>query len=217
MENIQYENKNICAECKGFCCKKSGCDYFVSDFESMDTNYLENFLRKGYSSIIASLDFKRLSNDKIVVTPILYLRARNINRDIVDLLSMKTTCMSLGENGCLFNINQRPSGGVTLIPKENMKCYSIIDRNEELLKWLPYQKILHRLVKRFTGMSVDAKLREDIENLIFDLLSNNIEGVSKLELEDVKAFLPALVEAFPEENHKAYIRYKNAKNILIKK
>ena len=29
---MEYENKEICKKCGGFCCKKSGCDYFVSDF-----------------------------------------------------------------------------------------------------------------------------------------------------------------------------------------
>ena len=38
----KYENKEICKQCGGYCCKKSGCDYFVSDFESMKLYYLEN-------------------------------------------------------------------------------------------------------------------------------------------------------------------------------
>lgn len=37
MKIIEYENKELCAKCGGICCKKSGCDYFVSDFQSMDT------------------------------------------------------------------------------------------------------------------------------------------------------------------------------------
>ena len=40
----KYENLEICKECGGYCCKKSGCDYFVSDLESMNLEYLESFL-----------------------------------------------------------------------------------------------------------------------------------------------------------------------------
>lgn len=208
-QNLKYENKEICKKCGGYCCKKSGCDYFVSDFESMKLDYLEKVLNTGRVSIIASFDFKRLSNGKLVYTPILSLRARNNNRDIIDLLSLKTRCASLEENGCHYDINKRPGGGSSLIPKENKQCYSKINKIEELKKWIPYQKILERLVKRYTKMSVTEKLKEDVENLIYNILNENFEEVLPEEIIDIKRMIPLLEECFPEEFLQAIIRYKN--------
>ena len=56
----KYEDLEICKKCGGYCCKKSGCDYFVSDLESMKLEYLENLLDSGRVSIIATFNFRRL-------------------------------------------------------------------------------------------------------------------------------------------------------------
>ncbi|MCI6265223.1 MAG: hypothetical protein MR598_00060 [Erysipelotrichaceae bacterium] len=204
----KYENKEICKQCGGYCCKKSGCDYFVSDFESMKLDYLENILNTKRVSIIASFDFKRLNNGKLVYTPMLSLRARNNNRDIIDLLSFKTSCASLTENGCYYDIEKRPSGGVALIAQSKKNCYSEIDRLTELKKWEPYQKVLERLVKRYTKMSVIEKIKEDVENLIYNIYTKNFEEVFPEEIEDVYKMLPLLAECFPEEFEKAKSKYQ---------
>lgn len=200
------EDKSICAKCGGYCCKKCGCDYFVTDFESMKIDYLINVLNEGRTSIIAFLNFKRLNNGILICEPTLAMRARNVNRGPIDLLSFKTTCASLESDGCYFDLEHRPSGGATLIPGENMTCYNSIDKIEELLKWQPYQKVLERIVKRFTGKSVHAKLKEDVENLFYDIIMQNFDGVMKAELYDVQGMLPLLKEIYAEETVKAAIR-----------
>ena len=217
MENvkIKYENKNICAECGGRCCKKSGCDYFITDFESMSTAYLEEFLKQGYASIVALLNVDEL-NGRYIIEPVLTIRARNKNRDIIDLVSMKTECMSLTETGCKFDITKRPSGGSTFMPKENGKCEETVSKLEEVKKFLPYQRTLQRLVKRFTGMSFDAKIKEDVENLIYNILSENFEGVHESEIKEMENFFTILIQAYPEEALKAKKRY-NSNQLVIKK
>ena len=120
----KHENKNICEKCRGFWCKKSGCDYFIEDIESFKIEALETLLNQGHVSIVAFLEFKYLTNGKLTTIPTLYLREKNIERDTIDLLSMKTSCSSLTETGCPYDINNRHSGWSTLIPKENMQCES---------------------------------------------------------------------------------------------
>lgn len=215
MENIKYENKNICAKCGGMCCKKSGCDYFVSDFKDMSTSYLENFLKQGHASIVALLNVDEL-NGKYIIEPLLMIRARNKGRDIIDLVSMKTECMSLTENGCKFDITKRPSGGATFLPKEDGFCEETVSKLAEARKFIPYQKTLQRLVKRFTGMTYEAKIKEDVENLIYDLLSENFEGVHPFEIKEMLTFLPILLQAYPEEYVNAKKRYHN-NQLVIKK
>lgn len=50
----------------GIVVKKSGCDYFVSDFENMKLDYLETVLNTGRVSVVATCDFIRLPNGKLI-------------------------------------------------------------------------------------------------------------------------------------------------------
>ena len=206
MEN-EYENRDICAKCGGYCCKKCGCDYLVSDFDSLKLEYLDKILATGKVSIVATLSFKDLPNGKLAVTPILSLRSRNIERNIIDLLSLKKSCAMLTSNGCTYSLAERPSGGVHLIPNEKdfHHCHSDIDKIEELYKWLPYQKVLAKLVKKYTGMSVMAKLKEDVINLFCAIIIKGYQDIAYEELVDINDMLPLLEQAFPEELHTAFI------------
>lgn len=216
--NIQMENKEICAKCGGFCCKKSGCDYSIKDFESLKIDYLQSKLEEGYISIVSAQDFLETKDGKIINSPFLYLRARNINRPIIDLLSMKTTCKSLEKNGCRYNLENRPSGGVNLIPADgNKSCYPLIPPLEIVKEWQNYQKILARLVKRMTGKSVQENLKIDVENLFYDCFSKNFEGVMDIEIQDILEMLPLLAKAYPEEYKKAKARYNQNKLRVLKK
>ena len=211
----KQEDKTTCAECGGYCCKRCGCDYFVSDFESMKLEYLENALDTGRVSIVAAMKFTTMKNGVIVNNPVLYMRARNQGRGEIDLLSFKTTCASLQEDGCYFDLDNRPSGGATLIPKMddkgNLMCYSSVNRIKELKKWFPHQSVLQKLVKKRTGLDVDAKLRQDVENLLFDIQEGNYKNVSKAELLDVLGMIPVLCKAYPEEVKRANKR----RNLLL--
>ena len=95
-------------------------------------------------------------------------------------------------SGCYYDINTRPSGGVALIPCSDGPCYSEVDRIEELKKWLPYQKVLARIVKRKTSMNVDQKIKQDgkladLAPTILDLMNiekpEEMTGESLLEKE----------------------------------
>lgn len=152
-----------------------------------------------------------------MATPFLYLRARNKNREIVDLLSMKTTCSMLRADGCSYSYEERPSGGINLVPvRENNVCYPKEDPRELVKEWERYQKALSRLVKRFTGMSVDAKFREDVEQLFYDVLIENYDGIAVVEIEDVKSMILQLVLAYPDEYKNALNRYKNSRKVYLK-
>lgn len=207
-----YENKEICQKCGGYCCKKCGCDYFVSDFTSIKLATIEDALNTGRISIVSALDFKRI-NKKLTVSPILYLRERNVGREDIDLLSFKTKCASLTYNGCIHDYETRPSGGKTLIPKEDGNCYSEVSRIEELNKWLPYQNILSRVVKRRTGKTVLEKLKEDVTNLFYDILTRNFDGVMDAELIDVLGMVPLLEEVYEDALFEAR-KLKKEQNIL---
>lgn len=217
MEKHELENREICAKCGGRCCKISGCMYFVTDFESMKLDYLESVLDTGRISIKAELSFERLSNGKIIVSPILYLVSRNINRDVIDLVSFTNTCASLEKDGCYFSFKDRPSGGVQHVPRENLECYSTFKAHDEIEKFLPYQKVLQRIVKRRTGMSVNEKIKEDVEALFLKIMLKDYSDVPFEERDAFKAVWGILIEVFPEQFKKAFVEFKKTTNVLQRK
>lgn len=61
---MEYENKELCSKCGGRCCKKSGCDYYVSDFKSIDKNTIIKVLETGNVSIVSAFKYEILRNGK---------------------------------------------------------------------------------------------------------------------------------------------------------
>ena len=216
----KYEDKDICKSCGGLCCKKSGCDYYVSDFPSVTKSEILKALETGNVSIVAAIDIQRI-NGKLVASPILYLRARNKDRDVIDLFSMKRECSMLTDTGCSYDLEHRPAGGANLIPKKNIlgiyKCRPSVNHLEEMEKWLPYQSLLGKIVKRYTGKSVNEVFREDVERVFYEVMTEQFDGVSKLEIYDIGQTLPQLAECFPEELNNAREKYKKSPKVYEKK
>lgn len=130
---------------------------------------------------------------------------------------LKKRCSMLKEDGCSYSLEDRPSGGVNLIPKEPKPCIPEVAPFEIVKEWARYQKTFGRLVKRFTGKSVDTKLKEDVVKLFEDILDENFQGISEVELEDVKGMTPSLLEAFPEKYSLALKHVKDRRKIYAKK
>lgn len=201
------ENLDMCRLCGGVCCLKSGCDYSANDFKDCSYNTLTKELAKGNISIVCFIKFK---NDG-TYEPILYLRARNTNRDIVDLVSLKTRCSMLSDNGCVYDYKNRPFGGKNLIPRKHIDemCMYDLEPLKIVMSWKPYQKILKRIVLEYTGLNVDKKIRLDVENFFYDILIQNYEFVSISEREEVKDFVILLGSTFKEELARANQRYNS--------
>lgn len=211
-----FENREFCRQCGGYCCKKSGCDYWVDDFDDKTYNGLLEVLATGNISIFSLLKFQKLKNGKLVAIPFLGLRARNTDRDIVDLLSIKTTCSMLREDGCTYSLEDRPSGGVNLIPGESKyHCRPFKKPLDEMVKWNSYQKQLRKIVKKYTGMSVEDKLREDVENLFVAVFNGELENAAYEEQQDINGLLPMLKEVYPNEYQRAVVScLKSRKNVI---
>ncbi len=206
---MELENKELCKKCGGYCCKKSGCDYFVSDFEDLSYKGLLEILSTGNVSVVSFVKFEKLKNGKLTLTPMLYLRARNKDRDVIDLISIKKECSMLKKDGCSYKLSERPSGGVNLVPMGNkLKCFPKVDILEEIYKWKDYQKSLSRIVKRYTGLSVDAKIREDVYNLFKEIMDEEFDNVAIEERIDVLGMAKELIKIYPEEAKKAIIDVK---------
>ena len=144
------------------------------------------------------------------------MRARNKNRGIVDLFSMKTQCSMLTENGCSYDLEHRPGGGVNLIPGKEV-CTHLRDPRNEMLKWKQYQGLLSKLVKRYTGKTVNTVIKENVEEVFYQILTEQFDGVQKEEIKDIKSCIFDLAECFPEEYVGAKRRKEKNIKILNKK
>lgn len=211
---MEKVNKELCKKCGGFCCIKSGCDYSAKDFDDLRYDALYKVLMEGKTSIVAFLRFSKSKFGQEYILPFLYLRARNTDRDVVDLLSLKTRCSLLGENGCEYDIDKRPSGGLNLIPDKD-GCYPLEDPFEIVNTWESYQKVLARLVKRFTGKSVDKQLECDIEKLFSDILNNNYENVTNRERHEIGPLARKLAVMYPDALKRANENQSN--NFVLRK
>lgn len=206
------ENTEVCKNCGGRCCKKSGCDYWPSDLPDKTYKGILKFLENGKVSIVAMMNFKRI-NEKLCNFPFLYLRERNTGRDVVDLLSMKTPCSNLTEHGCSYTYEERPSGGKNLTPSKDGLCYPKEDNLQKVLEWSPSQKQLEKIVKRYTGLSIDNKIKEDVVTLLTDIKEENFKNVSELEIIDVERMLPMLIECYKEQAEQVL---NNSNKLLVK-
>lgn len=211
---MRNEKKNLCKKCGGKCCKKSGCDYFVSDFLEINEEVLIKKLDEGETSIVGALYPISDSEGYLSFIPFLYLRARNIGRDIVDILSFKRQCMLLTDNGCPYPLEKRPGGGAALIPQRFRKCYRDEDPLIETSKWEPYQQLLSSLVVRYSGMSVDEIFKRDIEQVLYETMIEDFAGIDKEELNDMLQAVPLLATCFPKQYNAAK---KRAVDTLMKR
>lgn len=180
-----FENKEICKKCGGRCCKRSGCNYLPTDFEQLSFDYLKKQLDKGEISIVAFF-YGYKTNTGILIKPILHLRVRNVNRPIVDLLSKKTRCSMLSENGCKYSLDNRPTGGVLLIASED-GCYNLLSEEVCLKEWEKYQEVLKALVTYYTSNSLKEEIEIQVKQATEEIKNELIlvKEVSKLSEESM--------------------------------
>ena len=107
-----------------------------------------------------------------------------------------------------------------MIPKPDKQCLPGISNDEILATWLPYQNILRRIVKKHAQMSFEQKIRLDVENFIYRMLSLNSHNENKaykmVRLGDLASFQIAFPEEYQRAVQKARIedsitRYRSKK------
>lgn len=183
-----FENSEICKKCGGRCCKNCGCNYYPKDFKEMTFDYLKSILDKGEISITTCVYVNADDNNKIFIDIVLNLRARNIDRPIVDLISKKNTCSVLTETGCKYSFDERPTGGVLLIP-DNDECINIYPPELQLEEWKKYQEVLKKLVEHYSNNSFEKEFKLQVAKISEKLKMEarlHLSGKTKLSLESIE-------------------------------
>lgn len=207
------ENKDICTKCGGKCCKHCGCLWFPSDFKEISFSSIEKILEDGSSSIVGTpivvQDRTRLKTTGVTLS----LRARNVGKGAIDLISLPSSCGSLTENGCKFDFKNRPSGGKHLIPTKDMKsCYEDFNVLAIERKWYTYNKILSRLVKRYTGNSVMDEYRKQVLSYLCSWCSLSEGEILRNGYEEMQEVTNLLITLFPNEANEVIKSFNLSEN-----
>lgn len=213
----KYENKKLCSTCGGvggLCCKAGGCVWFPSDFKEITLNSIDTILQNGKASIVGTPNATLKGNTPIFNGVILSLRARNINRGPIDLISISTCCASLTPTGCEFNFKDRPSGGKHLIPMPNLECYEDFRIKDVEEKWYAYNKILSRLVRRYTGLSVNDEYRREVIEYLYNWATLPFKEISSQRYDEFQKISNMFVLMFPEETRVAEEKIKCSNKTL---
>lgn len=168
----KYIDYEMCKKCGGVCCKQNGCVYMPKDFESMEFSYLKNELEKGKISI--SGQATKIVNDMWTYIP--YLRARNKDANIVDLITNGGPCINLTETGCSLSEEKRPTFGLLVKPtKIGGPCEKV--KSGSANDWLNYSEVLEKLVKYSN---------KDIIDIIADEIASQMVVINKKIKDNVK-------------------------------
>lgn len=198
---MQMENKSICAKCGGECCKNSGCDFSSHDFAVISEKELQQYMDKGLISIGCDIGINE--NNELIT--FLFVKMRNIDSEAVDFCQIfPKPCHALRPDGCPYSFGNRPSGGKYLIPQEDKDCYSLYDVSKS---WAPYQNILRNLVIKNTGLTPEEKVRERIEEIIYQFLQ--LGPSDKVYFYYTRLFERISIACFTEEVLRAYDRCQN--------
>ena len=169
----KYVDYEMCKKCGGACCKQNGCVYAPTDFKSMDFSYLKEEIEKGKISISGQAS----SFAGGMWTYIPYLRAKNNDAEIVDLITKGGPCANLTEKGCSLTEEERPTFGLLVKPTKIGGPWKL-ENQEQALNWIDYSDVLEKLVKYYTNKEVIDVVVEEISKQIIEIkekLKNNIE------------------------------------------
>lgn len=172
-----FDQPQICASCigHGFCCRRSACNCHPLDFDR-DLSKMREALATGKYAI----DFTRTTADAFIdkeegyltLDPehilkteqeALYIRPRNINRPIVDIIHLdedgdEGPCVLWTyEKGCELPYEERPFFGRTTIankyPELCCSYYDLIEKRGMVKKlvsdWKPYTFGLFKLAQEY--------------------------------------------------------------------
>ena len=198
-DKLRVENNNMCAKCGGLCCKKSGCGYIVQDFESFRFDDLKRKLDEGNISIKACLKVDYVGG-KRTQKMVLVLKARSVDKGVVDLISASSQCKMWTPQGCSYSLADRPSLGAGLIPDINNECHeNKYSYDEVVADWEKHQAGLEKLVKIYTGKKPAQVYHEQFIETMAPILAKRMLGITNFTLgeEELVEQIPFLRETFP--------------------
>lgn len=165
----KYENIDVCAKCKGICCRTMGCHLSPTDFREINYGVLKEEIQKGKLSIDW---WEGDATEKSERGKSFFLRMRHKGASVVDP-AFGGECILLTSEGCPLTYEERPMGGRLLVPnKDGHKngCFAKYTKQECAIEWIKHEEILKKLYEEFIGQDeTNAELEKMIKRM-FDAL-----------------------------------------------
>ena len=152
-------NYDMCKKCGGACCKETGCMYVVNDFRPFNFRIIKSALDSGKISIGGQPIELGINLWSIV----LYLRARNTDSDVVDIITKGGPCVMLSDTGCLYSESERPSLGLYIKPTKIGGPCNIHNGEKYIIEWLNNYSLLQNLVRHYTDKEVYDVFQEQLD------------------------------------------------------
>ena len=149
-------NCNLCSSCGGRCCKDGACGLMPVDIPKLTVQGIIEQLRSGKYSIT----FFCLEIVEGVVEAIPMMTAREVRAGTVNNSLFHRPCSLLTPNGCALSEEDRPTQALLFIPRPNNMCRSLLNSEDVLSAWLPYQRILEEVVLLETQKSSNQLFKE---------------------------------------------------------
>jgi len=141
------ENKNLCSECGGRCCKKMAGIIFPQQLKEITVNNLSKMIQDGYC--FDYWEGNPTTDDENEEKTAYFLRAKHkgYEFDVVDP-SWGGECVFLTEIGCKLDFYNRPFMCQALIPKEDYKCKISEEYTKQTasVAWLPFNEIIKEVI-----------------------------------------------------------------------
>lgn len=146
-EFVNNEDKDICAECGGCCCKSYAGAYHPADFRHEITEeFLESLFDPAIEIPPVSIDW--YENFEEPDRKGFYIRPRHVGGDEVDP-SYGASCALLTPTGCSLDWDHRPWQCRALKPEKNHVCGGPDGKRLAAEAWDPYHDILEKLYNKY--------------------------------------------------------------------
>ena len=147
----KHENKEICSECGGECCKKLPCTVFPGDLNFINEEILTEMVKGKYCFDYWEGNPTNDNKYDDVTAYFIRPKCKHETNKIVDA-SWGGECVFLTPKGCQLHKSIRPSEGKALIPTPKRPCIGIggWDKREASILWLPHNELITKIIKKFS-------------------------------------------------------------------
>lgn len=150
------ENRTVCKECGGQCCKSMGCHISPNDLREIT---VESVIALMDETNCISIDwYEGHPIDKDKCDPCYFLRIKNQGANMIDP-SWGGQCCLLQSDGCPLLFQYRPMGGRRLQLTGNQVAECTVDYSKEqcVVDWQPYQDILVKVYDHYQELGLITK------------------------------------------------------------
>lgn len=155
MEKINFENKELCAECGGKCCKSMPGICQPEDFgQPLTEKIAEALATKKYAIDWWNGDPRINEDEDEEMDRTYYIRPAIKGIQKIFHGSWGGECIFLTDTGCSLEHNKRPYTCRMLEPQKDKNCqYHGMGKRDETIRWIPFQNNILDAVRKVGEIS----------------------------------------------------------------